>query len=83
MVNLKVRQAFQMALDLEEVLMAGFGEPKFFALSPEHFPKGSPFFSEAGKDLYSRGDAAGAKKLLAEAKYDGTPIRILNQENAY
>jgi peptide/nickel transport system substrate-binding protein len=69
-----------MALDLEEVLMAGFGDPKFFALAPEHFPKGSPFFSEAGKDKYSKADAAGAKKLLAEAKYDGTPIRILNSK---
>ncbi|MCO5090018.1 ABC transporter substrate-binding protein [Bosea sp. (in: a-proteobacteria)] len=80
MADLKVRQAFQMALDLEEVLMAGFGEPKFFALAPAHFPKGSPFFSEAGKDKYSRADVAGAKKLLAEAKYDGTPIRILNSK---
>lgn len=80
MADLKVRQAFQMALDLEEVLMAGFGEPKFFAKAAEHFPKGSPFFSEAGKDRYSKADAAGAKKLLAEAKYDGTPIRILNSK---
>lgn len=80
MADLKVRQAFQMALDLEEVLMAGFGEPKFFATAAEHFPKGSPFFSEAGKDKYSKADAAGAKKLLAEAKYDGTPIRILNSK---
>ncbi|WP_336810376.1 ABC transporter substrate-binding protein [Bosea sp. MMO-172] len=80
MADVKVRQAFQMALDLEEVLMAGFGDPKFFALAPEHFPKGSPFFSEAGKDKYSKADAAGAKKLLAEAKYDGTPIRILNSK---
>jgi len=80
MADVKVRQAFQMALDLEEVLMAGFGDPKFFALAPQHFPKGSPFFSEAGKDQYSKADAAGAKKLLAEAKYDGTPIRILNSK---
>ena len=78
MTDVKIRQAFQMALNLEEILMGGFGEPKFFALSAEHFPKGSPFYSDAGKDKYSKGDAAGAKKLLAEAKYDGKPIRILN-----
>ncbi|WP_342361856.1 ABC transporter substrate-binding protein [Terrarubrum flagellatum] len=80
MADVKVRQAYQMALDLEEVMVAGFGEPKFFALAPEHFPKGSPFYSEAGKDKYSKADVAGAKKLLAEAKYDGTPIRILNSK---
>ena len=80
MTDVKVRQAFQLALDLEEVLMAGFGEPKFFALAAEHFPKGSPFYSEAGKDKYSKHDVAAAKKLLADAKYDGTPIRILNSK---
>lgn len=80
MADLKVRQAFQRALDEEEILLAGFGDPKFFALAPSHFPKGSPFYSEAGADRYSKGDAAGAKALLAEAKYDGTPIRILNSK---
>lgn len=60
--------------------MAGFGDPKFFSLAPEHFPKGSSFYSDAGQDKYSKGDAVGAKKLLAEAKYDGTPIRILNSK---
>jgi peptide/nickel transport system substrate-binding protein len=58
-----------MALNDEEILMAGFGDPKFFAVSAEHFPKGSPFYSEAGKGQYNKGDAAGAKKLLAEAGY--------------
>ena len=80
MADLKVRQAFQMALNEEEILLAGFGDPKFFSLAVEHFPKGSPFFSDVGKDKYSKGDAAGAKKLLADAKYDGTPIRILNSK---
>jgi peptide/nickel transport system substrate-binding protein len=80
MANLKVRQAFQTVLDLDDILAAGFGEPRFYALAPEHFPKGSPFYSEAGKDKYSKADPAGAKKLLAEAKYDGTPIRILNSK---
>jgi peptide/nickel transport system substrate-binding protein len=80
MANIKVRQAFQMALDQEDILAAGFGEPRFYALSPEHFPKGSPFYSEAGKQKYSKADAAGAKKLLAEAKYDGTKVRILNSK---
>jgi peptide/nickel transport system substrate-binding protein len=80
MADLKIRQALQMALDSEEILLAGFGDPKFFALAPSHFPKGSPFYSEAGADKYSKADPAGAKKLLADAKYDGTPIRILNSK---
>jgi peptide/nickel transport system substrate-binding protein len=80
MADLKIRQAFQMALNTEELLLAGFGDPKFYSVAGEHFPQGSPFYSTAGADKYNKGDAEGAKKLLAEAKYDGTPIRILNSK---
>jgi peptide/nickel transport system substrate-binding protein len=80
MADVKIRQAFQMAINAEELLMAGFGDPKFYTVVGEHSPKGSPFYSTAGVDKYNKGDAAGAKKLLAEAKYDGTPIRILNSK---
>ncbi|MFC4173544.1 ABC transporter substrate-binding protein [Microvirga sp. GCM10011540] len=80
MANQKIRQAFQMALNTEELLLAGFGDPKFYSVAGEHFPKGSPFYSDAGTDKYNKGDAEGAKKLLEEAKYDGTPIRILNSK---
>jgi peptide/nickel transport system substrate-binding protein len=78
--NPKLRQAFQLALSDTEMLMAGFGDPKFFSVAAEHFPKGSPFYSDAGAAAYDKADSAGAKALLAEAKYDGTPIRILNSK---
>ncbi len=80
MTDLKIRQAFQMALNDEEILLAGFGDPKFYSVAGEHFPEGSPFNSKAGTGKYNKGDTEGAKKLLAEAKYDGTPIRILNSK---
>jgi len=63
-----------------DMLLAAFGDEKFFAPSVEHFPKGSPFYSDAGAATYNKADMAGAKKLLAEAKYDNTPIRILNSK---
>jgi peptide/nickel transport system substrate-binding protein len=78
--DVKIRQAFQMALSDTEMLMAAFGDEKFFAAAAEHFPKGSPFYSDAGSAAYDKADAAGAKKLLADAKYDGTSIRILNSK---
>jgi peptide/nickel transport system substrate-binding protein len=80
MADPKIRQAFQMALNTEELLLAAFGEPKFFTVTGEHFPMGSPFNSTADVDKYNKGDPDGAKKLLAEAKYDGSPIRILNSK---
>ncbi|KMO15669.1 ABC transporter substrate-binding protein [Methylobacterium indicum] len=78
--DLTVRQALQMALSDTELLMAAFGEEKFFEATGSHFPKGSPFHSTAGTQAYDRGDDKGAKALLAEARYDGTPIRILNSK---
>ncbi len=76
----KIRQAYQLALNESEMLMAAFGEEKFFRVAGAHFPKASPFHSEAGATVYNKGDVAGAKKLLAEAKYEGAPIRILNSK---
>lgn len=76
----KIRQAYQLALNNTEMMMAAFGDDKFFKATSAHFPKASPFHSEAGSAVYNKGDAAAAKKLLAEAKYDGSPIRILNSK---
>lgn len=59
--DLKTRQALQRALNGTDMLMAAFGDGKFFAASAEHFPQGSPFHTKAGGDAYNRGDAAGAK----------------------
>lgn len=80
MSNVKIRQAMQMALNDEDLLTAGFGDPQFFQLAANFFPEGSPFYSDAGKASYNKGDAAGAKKLLEAAKYDGAPVRILNSK---
>ncbi|MCZ8184016.1 MAG: ABC transporter substrate-binding protein [Beijerinckiaceae bacterium] len=76
----KIRQAFQLALNEGEMLGAAFGDEKFYRATPAHFPQSSPFHSMAGEKVYNKADAAGAKKLLAEAKYDGTPVRILNSK---
>ena len=76
----KVRQAYQLALNDTEMMLAAFGDEKFFKATASHFPKSSPFYSEIGTASYNKGDAVSAKKLLAEAKYDGTPIRILNSK---
>lgn len=78
--NQKLRQAWQASLNCEEIMMVGFGDPEFFQVVPEHFPEGNPFHSKAGAEVYNKGDLEAAKKLLAEAGYDGTPIRILNSK---
>jgi peptide/nickel transport system substrate-binding protein len=76
----KIRQAYQLALNSTEMMLAAFGDERFFKATAAHFPKASPFNSEAGGAAYNKGDGAAAKKLLAEAKYDGSVIRILNSK---
>jgi peptide/nickel transport system substrate-binding protein len=76
----KIRQAFQLALNETEMLMAAFGDDKFFRATPAHFPSTSPFHSMVGEKVYNKADTAAVKKMLAEAKYDGTPVRILNSK---
>lgn len=76
----KIRQAYQLALNSTEMMLAAFGDERFFKATAAHFPKASPFNSEAGGAAYNKGDSAAAKKLLAEAKYDGSVIRILNSK---
>ncbi len=73
----KIRQAIQLALKEDDILAAGFGDPRFYSAEANHFPKGTPFFSEEGKAAYNQGNAAGAKKLAQEGGYKGTPVRIL------
>lgn len=78
MADKRLRQAVQMALGDGELLAAALGDNRFFKVEPNHFPQGSPFYSLAGKELYNRGDAKGAKALALKAGYNGQPVRILN-----
>ncbi len=72
-----VRQAIQTALGEGDMLLAGFGDPRFFAVEGNHFPKGSPFHSTAGTDQYNQHNFKKAKEMAEKAGYKGEPIRVL------
>jgi peptide/nickel transport system substrate-binding protein len=74
--NQKIRQAFQMALNHEPIMLAAWGEG-YFRLDPSIMQKETIWYSTAGKEHYSPNDPDGAKKLLDEAGYDGTAIRFM------
>jgi len=78
--NMATRQAVQAALNDADMMGAGFGDPKFYTIEGNHYAKGTPFYSMAGADNYGKGDAKKAAALLASAKYDGTPIKILTSQ---
>lgn len=76
--NAKIRQAAQMALSQEAVLATLIGNPDYYKVCGAIFGCGTPLGDESGSDtLTSGGDIAGAKKLLEEAGYDGTPIVLM------
>ena len=77
MAQQSVRKAAQTALGEGEMLAAGFGDTRFFIAEGNHFPKGTPFYSTAGTDLYNERNAAKAKGQAEQAGYKGDTIRIL------
>ena len=72
--NVKVRQAVAYALNQQEFLEAGIGNSKYFRTCKAMFTCDSPLASTAGTEGMMEGNIAKAKTLLAEARYDGTPI---------
>ena len=72
-----VRKAAQTALGPGEMLAAGFGDTRSFIAEGNHFPKGTPFYSDAGTSNYNERDARKAKAQAEQAGYKGESVRIL------
>ncbi|MGF9564817.1 ABC transporter substrate-binding protein [Neorhizobium sp. JUb45] len=76
--NKKIRQAALKAMNQKDVLDAFIGNPAYYTICGSLFGCGTPFESTAGSEtLTGSGDVEGAKALLKEAGYDGTPVVIL------
>jgi peptide/nickel transport system substrate-binding protein len=78
MTSLKLRQAFQAALDMEPIMDAAVGHYLFYRLDPGLWARETVFWhSTAGAALYNQKDKAKARRLLKEAGYTGQPVRWL------
>lgn len=75
-----MRQAIQAALNEKEIMTAGFGDPKFFSIEGNHFPKGSPFYSTEGTANYNQANAAKARDMALKAGYKGEPIKFMTSK---
>ncbi|RLE29312.1 ABC transporter substrate-binding protein [Candidatus Acetothermia bacterium] len=75
--NVKIRQAILAALDMEPIMLAGYGDPKFWKLNGSYFAPGIRWYTTAGTEAYDQADPEKAKKLLAEAGYNGEPLRLI------
>ena len=75
-----IRQAFQAALNMEDILTAAFSSDQFFRLDPGIWPQETVWWTDAGSEYYNQSDPERAAELLEEAGYDGTPIRWVTTE---
>ena len=81
--NLKLRQAVQAAVSIEPLAAAAFGVPEFYRIDPSLAAPETPWFSDAGKDVWNKPDPEKAKALLKEGGYDGTPVRWLSTKEYF
>ncbi len=77
MTNVKLRQAVLVALDMQPIMQATFGNPDLYSLEPSLYPKGTPWYTTAGAEWYNVHNVERTKQLAKEAGYSGQPIRWL------
>ena len=77
MTNQLLRQAILAALNMEPILRAAYGHPRFWKLNGSYFAPGIIWYTTAGTEAYNQSDPAKAKLLAEEAGYRGEPIRFL------
>ena len=76
--NVKIRRAALLAINQKDVLDAQIGNPKYYKFCGAFFICDTPLASDAGGETLVKGNGmADARKALAEAGYDGTPVVIL------
>jgi peptide/nickel transport system substrate-binding protein len=77
--DMKVRQAIQAVLDMDEIMDAATDGN--YRLNFGYAYPNQPDYVETGRDTYNQKNPAKAKKLLAEAGYKGQPIVLLTNKD--
>ncbi|MEZ0167953.1 ABC transporter substrate-binding protein [Microvirga sp. TS319] len=75
--NKLVRQAAMYAVGQDDVLKALVGNPKYAKTCAAVFGCDTPYADSYGRDVVIPSNIEKAKALLKEAKYDGTPVVVL------
>ena len=77
--DLKVRQAIQAVLDMDEIMEAATDGN--YKLNVGFAYPNQPDYVDTGKATYNQKDPAKAKRLLAEAGYKGQPVILLTNKD--
>jgi len=75
--DVKKRQAVNAAIDSETIMKAVAGTPDFYELNHGLVFKEQIWYVDSGKEKYNQKNPELAKKLLAEAGYNGEPVTII------
>ena len=76
--DVKLRQAFNLALDVHEALLAGYSDPRFFKEdSSLGFPEQVDWYSEAGKPYWNQHKLDEARELVKASGYNGEEVVII------
>ncbi|MEW6524273.1 MAG: ABC transporter substrate-binding protein [Bacillota bacterium] len=73
--DVRMRQAFLAALDMEPIMKAAYGHPDFWRLDHGLMFQEQALYHEAGKQWYNQNNVERARQLLQEAGYKGQPVR--------
>ncbi|MFT4726759.1 MAG: peptide/nickel transport system substrate-binding protein [Granulosicoccus sp.] len=79
--NFALRRAIQTALNKTPALQVAIGPEGLWRANGSFLPEGNVWYTESGADNFSRGDAAAAKTMAAEAGYTGDPIKFMVSTN--
>src|SRR4051794_41560254 len=71
-----LRQAVLAALGPQDMLLAAFGDPEFFALEGSIYAPGTFFHTPVGTEAFGKTDAQKAADGIKAAGYQGEPVRI-------
>jgi len=75
--DVKLRRAALMAINQVDFPQATIGNPEYYKECPAMFICGTAFASDQGTEIVMESDIEGAKKMLEEAGYDGTPVVVM------
>lgn len=75
MAKTEMRQAFLLALNMDDIMASGFGDKNNYRVEGSVFPKGNAWYSTSGTSSYNaKGPASAVQALLDKAGYKGEPI---------
>lgn len=79
--NFELRRAIQTALNKTPALQVAIGPEGLWRANGSFLPEGNVWYTDSGADNFSQGDAEAAKKMAADAGYEGDPIKFMVSTN--